>query len=98
MMFEQGPEYRKYMAEKALNKKAELLTESLLHVMQIAPHDMSLVMLCGEAGDRTNRDAVRSWVRQQLCCLSCAEELDVSTMKAKLSKHIDNKTDRYSRF
>lgn len=95
MMFEQGPEYRKYMAEKALNKKAELLTESLLHVMQIAPHDMWLVMLCGEPGDRTNRDAVRSWVRQQLCCLSCAKELDVRTLGAKLSQHIGNTTDRY---
>lgn len=98
MMIEQSPEYREYMTQKALDKKAKLLAEALLHVMQIAPHDMSLVMLCGEPGDRTNRDAVLSWVRQQLCCLSCAKELDVSTMKAKLSKHIDNKTDRYSRF
>ena len=98
MMIEQSPEYREYMTQKALDKKAKLLAEALLHVMQIAPHDMALVMLCGDPGDRTNRDAVLSWVRQQLCCLSCAKELDVSTLEAKLSQHLEHTTYRYSGF
>lgn len=93
-MIEHSDYYRDYMTQKALDKKASLMAEALMQQMRIPPHDSALVLFCGNETDKTNRDAVRSWVRGKLCCPSCAKQCSISQLEAEFAQYIAKKTNQ----
>lgn len=96
MTIEHSKEYRSYMAGKNLDRNAGQYAGSLMFFMQIKPHQMELVLIVGKAGDRNNREAIKSWVKTQLCCESENEEDKLETLRKKLQRCLDYAADRSS--
>lgn len=94
MIIEHSNAYRFYMAGKDLDRKAGQHTDSLMLVMQIKPHQMELVQIVGKAGDKNNQEAIKSWVKNQLCYESEKGQDNLETLRNKLQRYLDDAADR----
>lgn len=92
-MIEELQAYRAYEAERKLAQKINKMTHSLLYFLEINRHDSGLVGLIGKEGDRTNEDAVKSWVTVKLCCPSCMYEKSARTLANELYKVLTRLSD-----
>jgi hypothetical protein len=90
-IFEETREYRVYLAEKNLVKRVNQATNSLLHILGIDPHGCGLVLLCGKPNDRTNTDAIRTWVTKALCCPSCMKVKTIGLLANRLQRELADK-------
>ncbi len=93
MIIEHSKAYRSYMADKELDETAQQYADSLMLVMQIKPHQKELVQIVGKAGDKNNREAIKSWVKSQLCCVSENEQGNLETLRNKLQRCLDDAAD-----
>ncbi|MFC0048580.1 hypothetical protein [Rheinheimera tilapiae] len=93
MIIEHSKAFRSFMANKDLDRKAGLYADSLMLVMQIKPHQKGLVQIVGKAGDKNNLDAIKSWVKSQLCCESEKGEDNLETLRNKLQRCLEDAAD-----
>ncbi|WP_031564604.1 hypothetical protein [Rheinheimera texasensis] len=93
MIIEHSKAFLSFMANKDLDRKASQYADSLLFVMQIKPYQMELVQIVGKAGDKNNLDAIRSWVKSQLCCESEKGEDNLETLRNKLQRCLEDAAD-----
>lgn len=96
MIIEHSKTFLSFMANKDLDRKASQYADSLLLVMQIKPHQMELAQILGKAGDKNNQEAIKSWVKTQLCCESENEEDKLETLRKRLQRCLDDAADRSS--
>jgi hypothetical protein len=96
MTIEHSNAYRFYMADKDLDRNAGQYAGSLMFFMQIKPHQMELAQILGKAGDKNNQEAIKSWVKTQLCCESENEEGKLETLRKRLQRCLDDAADRSS--
>lgn len=94
MTIEHSKEYRSYMADKDLDRNAGQYAGSLMFFMQIKPHQMELVQIVGKAGDKNNREAIKSWIKNQLCYESEKGQDNLEALRNKLQRYLDDAADR----
>ena len=94
-IIEQTREYRVYLAEKNLRHRVNKTTYFLLLILNIDPYGCGLVLLVGTPNDRTNTDAIRTWVRNALCCPSCMRTKHIRKLASRLERELNEKIQNF---
>ena len=94
-IIEQTREYRVYLAEKNLKQSIDRTTNQLLLMLNIDPYDCALVFLVGAPNDRTNADAIRTWVENALCCASCMRTKSIRKLASRLERELNEKIQNF---
>ena len=94
-IIEQTREYRVYLAKKNLTKRVHQATHTLLHLLNIDPYGCGLVLLVGTPNDRTNTDAIRTWVTKALCCPSCMKTKQIEKLAFRLERELNEKIEQF---
>lgn len=94
---EHTTEYLRYVAKQELARRIEQSTHTLIQLMHIDPYGSGLILLCGKSGDKTNTDAVRTWVTKYLCCPSCMRKQHIGKLASRFERELNDKIESYSR-
>lgn len=94
-IIEQTREYRVYLAEKNFKQSINKTTHQLLLMLNIDPYGCGLVLLVGTPNDRTNADAIRTWVRKALCCPSCMRTKSIRKLASRLERELTEKIQNF---
>ena len=81
IQIEQTREYKTYLLNKSLNQQVKRMAVYLMTTLFIDPHDSQLAAAIQPAILQDNAELVLDWVRQQVCCASCMQEVDFKALQ-----------------
>jgi alkylhydroperoxidase family enzyme len=81
IQIEQTREYKTYLLNKSLNQQAKRMAVYLMTTLFIDPHNYQLAAAIQPEIQQDNAELVLGWVRQQLCCISCMQEVEFKELQ-----------------
>uniref|UniRef100_A0A486XTW1 Uncharacterized protein n=1 Tax=Rheinheimera sp. BAL341 TaxID=1708203 RepID=A0A486XTW1_9GAMM len=81
IQIEQTREYKTYLLNKSLNQQVKRMAVYLMTTLFIDPHSNQLAAAIQPEIQQDNAELVLGWVRQQVCCVSCMQEVDFKALQ-----------------
>ena len=81
IQIEQTREYKTYLLNKSLNQQVKRMAVYLMTTLFIDPHSDQLATAIQPEIQQDNAELVLDWVRQQVCCASCMQEVDFKALQ-----------------
>ena len=81
IQIEQTREFKVHLLNKALNQQVKRMAVYLMTTLFIDPHSNHLAAAIQPERQQDNAELVLGWVRQQVCCISCMQEVEFKALQ-----------------
>lgn len=81
IQIEQTPAFKQQVLQQRLHRQVQQLAGYLMTTLFIDPHGQQLATVITPLTQQDNTELVLDWVRQQVCCVSCLQEVDFKQLQ-----------------
>jgi hypothetical protein len=81
IQIEQTQAFKQQVLQQRLNRQVKQLAGYLMTTLFIDPHGRQLAAVITPLVSQDNTELVLDWVQQQVCCVSCLQEVDFKQLQ-----------------